>query len=236
MAVAGAPVNTTAQSLRFRVDAAGIEVSALLAQPANAQSMFVLAHGAGADMHHTFMESLARGLAMHGVATLRFQFPYVERGKKQVDRAPIAHAAVRAAVEAAREHAGELPLFAGGKSFGARMTSQAQSIDALAGLRGLVFFGFPLHPSGAPATERGEHLSKVTLPMLFVQGTRDALARIDLIEARVASLGPRAELLAIEGADHGFTRMRSVEGATADAKLATLAASAAAWMRNHSHE
>lgn len=224
-------MTTTPRALRFRVDAADLEVAALLVRPANADAMVVLAHGAGADMHHAFMEGLARGFALHGVATLRFQFPYAERGKKQVDRPPIAHAAVRAAVDVAREQAGELSLFAGGKSFGARMTSQAQAIAGLQGVRGLLFFGFPLHPAGSPATERGEHLSKVTLPMLFVQGTRDALAQWDLIEARVASLGTRAELLAIEGADHGFTRMRSVEGVTAEAKLATLAGLAAAWMR-----
>jgi predicted alpha/beta-hydrolase family hydrolase len=227
-------VSTPASPLRLRVDAADLEVSALFMRPANAESMFVLAHGAGADMHHAFMEGLAHGLATHGVATLRFQFPYAERRRKQVDRPPIAHAAVRAAVNLGHEQAGDLPLFAGGKSFGARMTSQAQAVEPLPGVRGLVFFGFPLHASGAPATERGEHLSKVTLPMLFVQGTRDALAQWDLIEARVASLGSRAELLAIEGADHGFTRMKSVEGATAQAKLATLAAAAAAWMRKPS--
>lgn len=222
---------TTATPLRLVIDAAGVDVAALLERPANAESMFVLAHGAGADMHHAFMQGLARGLASHRVATLRFQFPYAERGSRQVDRPPIAHAAVRAAVGLAHAHCADLPLFAGGKSFGARMTSQAQSIDALAGVRGLVFFGFPLHPSGAPASERGEHLSKVALPMLFVQGTRDALARLDLIEAQVESLAPRAELQAIDGADHGFMRMKSVEGATPDAKLATLGAVAAAWMR-----
>jgi uncharacterized protein len=226
-------VTATPGALRFRVDAAEVEVAALFARPAKPESMFVLAHGAGADMHHVFMEGLARGFGEHGVATLRFQFPYAERGKKQVDRPPVAHAAVRAAVKLAAELAGDLPLFAGGKSFGARMTSQAQAIEALPGVRALVFFGFPLHPAGSPGTERGEHLSKVALPMLFVQGTRDALAQWDLIEARVASLAPRAELLAIEGADHGFTRMKSVEGTTTQAKLATLAASAAAWMRRH---
>ncbi len=210
---------------------ADIDVSALLVRPANAESMLVMAHGAGADMHHTFMQHMASGLATHGVATLRFRFPYAERGKKQVDRAPIAHAAVRAAVSLAREEAGDLPLFAGGKSFGARMTSQAQAIETLAGVRGLVFFGFPLHPAGAPATERSDHLSNVSLPMLFVQGTRDALARFDLIDARVRTLGEHATLHAIEGADHGFTRMKSVDGATPEAKLATVAASVAAWMR-----
>lgn len=221
---------TTTQpaALRVTVDAAGLDVSALLERPTDAWALFVFAHGAGADMHHAFMTDVAHALAGHGVATLRFQFPYTERGKRQVDRPPAAHAAVRAAVRAAADAAPGLALFAGGKSFGARMTSQAQAIEPLPGVRGLVFLGFPLHPAGAPATQRGDHLAAVALPMLFVQGTKDALARLDLIEARVRSLGERATLHALEGADHGFTR--STKARREDALLA-FAAPVAAWMR-----
>jgi predicted alpha/beta-hydrolase family hydrolase len=166
--------------------------------------VFVFAHGAGAGMNHAFMESMARELATRSVATLRFQFPYAERGLKRPDAPAVAHATIRAATaEAARRFSGT-PLFAGGKSFGGRMTSQAQAGMPLAEVVGLVFVGFPLHPAGKPSTQRAEHLAHVRIPMLFLQGTRDALADPGLIRSVVAGLGDRATLKVFENADHSF--------------------------------
>lgn len=179
-------------------------VSALLTRPAKPIAAFVFAHGAGAGMTHKFMESVATGLAARNIATLRYQFPYMERGSKRPDTPPVAHATVRAAVAAAAAKLPGLPLIAGGKSFGGRMTSQAQAKEPLPGVRGLCFFGFPLHPAGKPATERGAHLSGITIPMLFLQGTKDALAEVGLIEPLVASLGQRVTLHLVTEADHSF--------------------------------
>ena len=179
--------------------ATGQSVSALFTEAPNAFACLVLAHGAGAGMHHRFMSATADGLAERGIATLRYQFPYMEAGSKRVDKPEIAHAAVRAAVAAA---ASPLPLFAGGKSFGARMTSQAQAVEKLPAVRGLVFFGFPLHPAGRPATDRARHLVNVHIPMLFLQGTRDALANYGLIDDVVSGLG--ATLFSVPDADHSF--------------------------------
>jgi len=164
----------------------------------------VLAHGAGAGMTHKSMAATADGLAERGVAVLRFNFPYMERGSKRPDNPPVAHAAIRAAVAEAARLAPELPLFAGGRSFGGRMTSQAQAEDPLAGVAGLVFFAFPLHPAGKPGVERAEHLAKVKLPMLFLQGSRDDLAELDLLKPVVRKLGARAKLALFEDADHSF--------------------------------
>jgi hypothetical protein len=155
-------------------------------------------------MTHRSMVAIADDLCGRGVATLRYQFPYMEAGRKRVDSPPIAHAAVRAAVAAARDLAGDLPLFAGGKSFGGRMTSQAQAAAPLEAVRGLVFLAFPLHPAGKPSVERAAHLAKVALPMLFVQGSKDALAELDLLKDTVAALGARATLQLIPDADHTF--------------------------------
>jgi predicted alpha/beta-hydrolase family hydrolase len=155
-------------------------------------------------MDHSFMTAVANGLAQRNIATLRYQFPYMELGKKRPDLPPTAHAAVRAAVAYAAQMFGPLPLLAGGKSFGARMTSQAQAIEPLPRVEGLVFLGFPLHPSGVPATSRADHLSKVQIPMLFVQGTQDKLADLEHLRPVVAKLGSRATLLVIEHADHSF--------------------------------
>ncbi|MDB5752922.1 MAG: alpha/beta hydrolase [Ramlibacter sp.] len=179
-------------------------VSALLDLPASPSACYVFAHGAGAGMEHPFMASIAQGLAEHGVATLRFQFPFMEQGSKRVDPPKVAQAAVRAAVDEAARRLPGVPLFAGGKSFGARMTSQAQAGLPLACVRGLVFVGFPLHPAGKPATERGQHLADVGVPMLFLQGTRDALAALELVRTTASELGPRATLHVVDGADHAF--------------------------------
>ena len=177
-------------------------VSGLLLRPDGSKALFVFAHGAGVGMRHANMESNARGLAERGIATLRYQFPYMEKGSKRPDPPRIAHAAVRAAVAQAGELAGDLPLFAGGRSYGGRMTSQAQSLEPLRGVRGLAFLGFPLHPAGAPGIERAEHLAQVQLPMLFVSGERDALAELALLKGIVAGLAERATLHVIAAADH----------------------------------
>jgi predicted alpha/beta-hydrolase family hydrolase len=182
----------------------GGRVSGLLELPAKARALLVLAHGAGAGMAHPFMAAAASGLAERGVATLRYQFPYMERGAKRPDTPAVAQAAVRAAVEQAARLAPELPLFAGGKSFGGRMSSQAQAASALTGVRGLVFLGFPLHPPGKPSDERARHLFEVKIPMLFLQGSRDDFADLSLIEPLVERLGSRALLRLFADADHSF--------------------------------
>jgi uncharacterized protein len=178
-------------------------VSALLLRPDAARACFVFAHGAGAGMTHSFMEAFATGLCQHSIASLRFQFPYMEKGSKRPDPPAIAQAAVRAAVAEARRHCPDLALIAGGKSFGGRMTSQAQAFMPLPGVRGLAFLGFPLHPSGKPSSDRAAHLADVRIPMLFLQGTRDSLAETGLIEPLVKSLS-LATLHLVDGADHSF--------------------------------
>jgi uncharacterized protein len=179
-------------------------VSALLIQPKDARACFVFAHGAGAGMTHSFMEQAAAGLAGRGIATLRYQFPYMEKASRRPDPPVIAHAAVRAAVEEAARHCPGLPLIAGGKSFGGRLTSQAQAKSPLAGVRGLAFLGFPLHAAGKPSTDRADHLTEVDVPMLFLQGTNDKLAKLQLLKPVVERLKPLATLHVIEAADHSF--------------------------------
>jgi predicted alpha/beta-hydrolase family hydrolase len=179
-------------------------VSGLLQRPRDARACYVLAHGAGAGMAHPFMAGVAKGLAERGIATLRYQFPYMERGSKRPDAPKVAHAAVRAAVAHATHLFPGLPLFAGGKSFGGRMTSQTQAASPLPEVHGLVFLGFPLHPAGKPSDERGKHLFDVRIPMLFLQGTRDELANLQLLKAVVEQLGSRATLELFEDADHSF--------------------------------
>lgn len=163
-----------------------------------------MAHGAGAGMTHPFLEMVSAGLAERGIATLRYQFPFMEAGSKRPDRPAVAHAAVQAAVAAAGGLAPDLPLAAGGRSFGGRMTSQAQALSALPGVRGLAFLGFPLHPAGRPSSERGRHLADVTIPMLFLQGTRDALADLDQLRPLSERLGGCATLRLLPDADHAF--------------------------------
>lgn len=178
--------------------------SALWLAPPDAKAAYVFAHGAGAGMAHKAMAAIAEGLAERGIATLRYNFLYMERGSKRPDAPALAHTAVRAAVSKATELAPALPLFAGGKSFGGRMTSQAQALAALPNVRGLIFFAFPLHPAGKPSDERARHLSEVGVPMLFLQGTNDALAELDLLRPAVRELGERATLNLFEHADHSF--------------------------------
>jgi predicted alpha/beta-hydrolase family hydrolase len=179
-------------------------VSALMQRPSAAKCCFVLAHGAGAGMRHPFMVAVADDLAALGIATLRYQFPFAEKKARRPDSAELSHATVRAAVGVAHELAPDLPLIAGGKSFGGRMSSQAQAAAALAQVRGLAFLGFPLHPPKEAAVVRGEHLFQVHIPMLFLQGTHDAFAKMELIEPLVERLGARATLLPIQDADHSF--------------------------------
>jgi len=199
---------TVEKSMRFGVGDAG-EVSAIFLRPADARCLLVLAHGAGAGMRHSFMEEMAEELVGAGVATLRFNFPYMEQRRKVPDRAPVPTEAVLAAVRAAAEAAPDLPLFAGGKSYGGRMTSQAAAGTSMANVRGLVFFGFPLHPPDQPSTKRAEHLARVKLPMLFLQGTRDKLADLSLLRPICAKLGSRATLHILETADHSFHVLKS---------------------------
>ena len=179
-------------------------VSALLLRAEAPRACFVFAHGAGAGMAHSFMEAFAVGLSERGLASLRYQFPYMEKGSKRPDPPAIAQAAVRAAVAKAAEIFPGLALIAGGKSFGGRMTSQAQASAPLEGVRGLAFAGFPLHPAGKPSSDRAKHLAEVKVPMLFLQGTRDNLAELPLLEPVVASLGPLASLHVVREADHSF--------------------------------
>jgi len=179
-------------------------VSALLLAPIDARVCYVLAHGAGAGMMHPFMGAVAQGLAARGIATLRYQFPYMERGSRRPDTPRVAHAAVRAAVTEAAQRLPGVPLLAGGKSFGGRMTSQAQAASPLPGVRGLVFLGFPLHPAGKPSDERAAHLADVDVPMLFLQGSRDELASLALLRPVIERFDARGTLRVFEDADHSF--------------------------------
>jgi uncharacterized protein len=216
------------QEITIRVDDAHV-VSGLLDVPLRARACYVLAHGAGAGMTHPFMAAVAAGLGERGVATLRYQFPYMEQGSKRPDAPRLAHATVRAAVAEAVRHVPKLPLVAGGKSFGGRMTSQAQAIAPLAGVRGLAFLGFPLHPAKKPSDERAQHLFDVRIPTVFLQGTRDALADLALLEALVERLGARATLTLFAGADHSFHV--AGRGAPSDAEVRdTMLDALAAWI------
>ena len=210
---------------------AGGTLAALLDSPPAPFACYVLAHGAGAGMDHAFLAALAQRLCAQGIAVLRFQFPFMQQGSRRPDPPAVAQAAVRGAVEEAARRFPGLPLFAGGKSFGARMSSQAQAAAPFPGVRGLVFVGFPLHPAGKPATARADHLAGVGVPMLFLQGTRDTLADLALVRQVVRPLEPRATLHVVEGADHAFHVL--VRSGRTDAQvLDELALTAAAWMRS----
>jgi len=209
-----------------------VKVSVLLQTSHNAEALLVLAHGAGAGMTHPFMAAMASGLAERAIATLRYQFPYMERGSKRPDPPQLAQATVRAAAAAAARARPELPLFAGGKSFGGRMSSQAQAKMPLNGVRGLVFVGFPLHPAGKPSTDRAKHLADVKVPMLFLQGTRDALAELPLLEPTCNALGKRATLKLFADADHSF-HVPAKSGRKDVDVFTELLDVTAAWMKNH---
>jgi hypothetical protein len=218
--------SANAQPVTIEIDDAQ-RVSGLLQLAPQARACYVLAHGAGAGMAHPFMAAVANELAERGIATLRYQFPYIERGGKRPDAPALAHTTVRAAVAAASRLVPDLPLVAGGKSFGGRMTSQAQAVSPLPGVRGIAFLGFPLHPAGRPSDVRAEHLSKVQLPMLFLQGTRDELADVQLIQSVVDRLGTRATLKLFADADHSFhvpARSGRTDAAVRSELLDTLAA------------
>jgi predicted alpha/beta-hydrolase family hydrolase len=213
-------------SIRINDD---MTVSGIVQAPSDPRACYVFAHGAGAGMTHPFMAAVADGLAERNIATLRYQFPYMELGKKRTDIPPTAHAAVRAAVAHAVQLFGPLRLFAGGKSFGARMTSQAQSIEPLPQVEGLIFLGFPLHPAGEPASSRADHLAKVRVPMLFVQGTQDKLADLELLRPVIAALGARATLMSIDQADHSFHVLKR-SGRDDDAVMTEMLDGVARWV------
>lgn len=207
---------------------AGCPVTALLLRPADAHCLYVFGHGAGAGMRHRFMEAASERLAGHRIANLRYQFPYMEAGRRRPDDRATLLATVRAAVRTAADAAPDLPLLAGGKSMGGRMTSLAAAEAPLAGVRGLVFFGFPLHPAGRRSTERAAHLARVHLPMLFLQGERDRLAEVDLLRPVCAGLGELATLLVVPDADHSL-HVPKRSGRTDEDVLAELAAVVAEW-------
>ena len=218
------------QRLCLTIDTA-VSVSALLRVPDAAWAGYVFAHGAGAGMAHPFMAGFANGLAERGIATLRYQFPYMEQGSKRPDLPKVAHAAVRAAVAEAGRQLQGLPLFAGGKSYGGRMTSQAQASPPLPGVRGLAFVGFPLHPAGKPSDERAQHLFEIDRPLLFLQGTRDELAALELLQPLVERLGERATLALFEDADHSF-HVRARSGRTDAQTLEAMLDAVAGWARD----
>ena len=225
------PVETTEHT--FEASQSSGVVSSLLTCPANADCLLVLAHGAGAGMRHPFMETLAARLADRRIATFRYQFPYVEQGRRRPDFQPVLLKTVRSAVSAALTLSNGLPLFAGGKSMGGRMTSLAASKESLAAVRGIVFFGFPLHPIQKSGIERSAHLKAAAVPLLFLQGTRDKLARLDLLEPVCQDLAPGATLHLVEGADHGFHVLKR-SGRTDDDVRDELADATRTWIDDRS--
>lgn len=217
------------KTLKFIATPEKGKVSAFMLRPDDAQAMLLLAHGAGTDMQHSSMEELSQALAERGIATFRYNFPYKEAGGGPPNPRPILTATVRAAVEAAGESAGDLPLFAGGRSMGGRMTSLAASEAALPNVRGIILFGFPLHSPGKPDTSRAEHFAKVSVPMLFLQGPRDEMAEPELLNPIIERLGKGAKLHTVEGADHSFKVLKR-SGRTAEEVLTELADTAAEWI------
>ncbi|QAU49969.1 alpha/beta hydrolase family protein [Bradyrhizobium guangzhouense] len=216
------------QELKLDIERIG-PVSAILMQPANARACYVLAHGAGTDMRHASMDKIALGLSERGIATFRFNFPYMENKQGRPDQPAVAHATIRAAVEEGARLCPGLKLIAGGKSFGGRMTSQAEAKAPLPNVKGLAFLGFPLHADKKPSIERAEHLARVEIPMLFLQGTRDGLADLGLLKPVLAKLGTRAMLHEIEGADHSFAVLKK-SGRTNDEALAEVLDTLATWI------
>lgn len=221
------------KEVQFAVNEKVGAVSGLLLKPETATALLLLAHGAGAGMRHRFMEQVAVKLAAANIATLRYQFPYMEKRVKRPDSEAVLTDTVRAAVVAGRKAAQALPLFAGGKSMGARMTSLAAAREPLSGVRGLIFFGFPLHAAGRPGAERGAHLTEVREPMLFLQGSRDALAELKLLRPLCAKLGKRARLFVVEGGDHSFHMMKSAKRSDEEV-LDELVEHVAEWIKRQS--
>jgi len=223
------------KDVQIAVSAKAGMVSALLVKPPDARGLLALAHGAGAGMRHRFMEDLAAKLAAHSIATMRYQFPYMEKRTKRPDPEPVLVDTVRAATATARKIAAGLPVFAGGKSMGGRMTSLAAAKAPLDAVCGLVFFGFPLHAAGKPGSDRGAHLLQVDRPMLFLQGSRDALADLKLLRPLCRKLGSRTELVVVDGADHSFHMLKSAMRSDDDV-LAELAGKTAEWMKEKSDQ
>lgn len=218
------------RTVRLAVSPSSGTVSGILLRPPDARALLVFAHGAGADMRHAFMEGVATTLAERHIATLRYNFPYTENGLRRPDSKPVLLATVRSAIHFANRVRGPLPLFAGGKSMGGRMTSAAAAEEPLPNVAGIIFFGFPLHPAGAPSTERAAHLAEVTAPMLFLQGTRDLLADLTLLKPELSNLGTRASLHVVEGADHSF-HVPKRTGRSDNEVLAELAGVVSEWCR-----
>jgi predicted alpha/beta-hydrolase family hydrolase len=218
-----------AEEIKFTPGEKAGKVSGLLVLPKGAEALLVLAHGAGAGMRHRFLEQVAEKLADHGVATIRYQFPYMEKGSKRPDSEAVLTTTVRRAVTVAKEHADGLPLFAGGKSMGGRMTSLSASRQPLDGVRGLVYLGFPLHAAGKPSADRGHHLFDIKLPMLFLQGSRDALADVKLLKPLCARLGKQVELFVVDGGDHSFHLLKS-SGRSDDQALDEAVQKIASWI------
>jgi uncharacterized protein len=218
-----------AEEIKFTAGDKVGKVSGLLILPKGAQALLVLAHGAGAGMRHKFMEEVGGKLADRTVATLRYQFPYMEKGSKRPDSEAVLTDCVRAAVATAKKHVDALPFFAGGKSMGGRMTSLAAAKEPLIDVHGLIYLGFPLHAAGKPSADRGHHLFDIKLPMLFLQGSRDALADLKLLKPLCARLGKRVELFVIEGADHSFHLLKS-SGRSDDQALDEVVQKTASWI------
>ncbi|HEY4648753.1 MAG TPA: alpha/beta family hydrolase [Gemmatimonadales bacterium] len=226
---------TEAADFRIQVSETIGEVSAFLLRPPEAWLLYVLAHGAGAGMRHRFLETISASLAGQGIATLRFQFPYVEAGRRRPDAPAILEETVRSVVTRAGDIVPELPVIAGGKSLGGRMASNAAAIRPLPRVRGLAFLGFPLHHPGEPGTRRADHLDQVALPMLFLQGTRDAFARLDLITGVSQRLGARATLHQVEGADHSFAVVKRTGRSPAEV-LDEVTGAIVQWARSLVHD
>jgi uncharacterized protein len=217
------------KEVKFFVSEKAGAVSGLLINPAGARTLLVMAHGAGAGMRQRFMEEVAAKFAKRGVATLRYQFPYMEKRTKRPDTEAVLTDTVRSAVATAKKHAGDLPIFAGGKSMGGRMTSLAAAKAPLDGVRGLIYFGFPLHAAGKPGAERGQHLADINIPMLFLQGSRDALADLKLLNPLCKKIGKDTELYIVQGGDHSFHVLKSTRRSDEDV-LEEVVEKAAGWM------
>jgi predicted alpha/beta-hydrolase family hydrolase len=224
--------DTAVKEIHFAVSEKAGAVSGLLTMPSDARACLVLAHGAGAGMRHKFMDAVSKRLADLGVATVRYQFPYMEKRTKRPDSELVLTDTVRAAVTAANKLASDLMLFAGGKSMGGRMTSLAAAKEPLDGVRGLIYFGFPLHAAGMPGAERAKHLADIDVPMLFLQGSRDSLADLKLLKPICSQLGKKAELFVIEGGDHSFHVLKSSSRSDDDV-LDALMQKAATWIKKH---